>query len=494
MMYAEYYAAGLAGADIVELRLDYLRRDPDLKRLLLSRPCPVMITCRRTQDGGRWSAPEDKRLLLLRSAIVHAVDYVDLETDIARKVPRYGKTKRVISYHNYQTTPQNLDAIAEEMRALDPDIIKMVTMAERPSDNMRVLDLVRRSPVPTVAFCMGDMGVPSRVLTGMFGAPFTYAAFNAERILAPGQVSFRDMREIYHYNQLNQDTEVYGVIGDPVGHSLSPQVHNAAFRALNMNRVYVPFRVPLDHFKTFCDDMMALRVRGYSVTIPHKEAAVEKVSQADGAVRIVGALNTLVRREGGWEGHNTDYRAAMAVIESKLGARPGESAALTGKQVLVLGAGGVARAIIFGLVRRGAIVTVTNRGKERGANLARDAGCRFVEWGRRLASMCDILINCTPVGMHPEVNETPLAGSYFRPGMLVFDTIYNPENTLLIKEARVHGCDVITGLDMFVQQAAFQFQLFTEQEAPLQLMRDVAARELSPVRTMPVEEEDEDDD
>ncbi len=485
MMIAEYRAASEQGAPMAELRLDYLRREPDFKRLLEKRGCPIIATCRRPQDGGRFGGPEDKRLLILRFAVAAGVEYVDLETEIATKIPRFGKTKRIISYHNFETTPQNLPTIHAEMLKLDPDIIKIVTTAEHPVDNVRILQLVRTSAVPMVGFCMGDLGIPSRVLCGKFGAPFTFAAFNKERVLAPGQLSLEEMRDVYHYDDINVDTETFAVIGDPVGHSLSPIIHNTAFKSLGMNRVYVPFRVPLDDFKTFLKDIEWLQLKGLSVTIPHKEAAIEQVQQADGAVRVVGALNTMVRREQDWEGHNTDYRSAMASLEAKLGAQAGDTAPLAGKQVLVLGAGGVARAIAFGLMRRGAIVTIANRNRDRGSNLARDAECRFIEWPRRMANLCDILINCTPVGMFPEVNEMPIPPSYLREGMVVFDTIYNPENTLLIKEGRARGCSVITGVDMFVRQAVLQFQIFTEQEAPEELMSDTVRRALSPVKSLP---------
>lgn len=491
MMVAEFHAAAEQGVQLAELRLDYLRREPDFKRLLENKGCPVIITCRRPRDGGRFGGTEDKRLMILRFAIAAGVDYVDLETDIAKKVPRFGKTKRVISYHNFETTPQNLKEIHSEMLNLDPDIIKIVAKAEQPSDNVRMLQLVQASPVPMVGFCMGDLGTPSRILAGKYGSPFTYAAFNKERLLAPGQLSFEEMRDVYHYDAINSETEVFGLIGDPVGHSLSPQIHNAAFHAMKMNRIYLPFRVPLENFKSFLRDMAWLQIKGLSVTIPHKEAAVEQVQQADGAVRVVSALNTMIRRDQGWEGHNTDYRAAMASLEARMGTQAGDATPLSGKQVLVLGAGGVARAVAFGLMRRGAIVTVTNRNKERGNSLARDAGCRFVEWPRRLATLCDILINCTPVGMFPEVDESPIPVGYLREGMIVFDTIYNPENTLLIKEARARGCQVVGGVEMFIRQAVLQFQLFTEHEAPEELMGDVVRRALSPVRVPPPQEQEE---
>jgi 3-dehydroquinate dehydratase/shikimate dehydrogenase len=493
MMIAEYHAAAGQGVELVELRLDYLRHEPDFHRLLEARPCPVIATCRRPDDGGRFTGSQEKRLTMLRFAVAAGVDYIDLEMDIAGKVPRFGNTKRIISYHNFETTPQNLRLIHNEMLGLDPDIIKIVTMAERASDNVRLLQLAQQSPVPTVAFAMGDLGIPSRVLAGKYGAPFTYGAFNKERVLAPGQLSYEQLHDVYHYDRINIDTELFGVVGDPLGHTLSPLVHNAAFQSMGMNRVYVPFRVPVDDFKSFLQQTAWLNIKGLSVTIPHKEVAVECVQQADGAVRMVGAVNTMVRREAGWEGHNTDYRAAMASLEAKLGAAAGETAPLASKTVLVLGAGGVARAIVFGLVRRGAIVTVANRNKERGQALARDAGCRFVEWPRRMSALCDILVNCTPIGMHPEVDDIPVPIGFLREGMIVFDTVYNPENTLLVKEARLRGCRVVTGVEMFVRQAVLQFQIFTEQEAPAELMEDAVRRALSPVTSLPPAEEEGED-
>jgi len=483
MMIAEYQAASDQGADLVELRVDYLRRgEPDFSRLLKQKGCPVIIACRRPQDGGRFAGTEEQRLRILRTAIAMGVDYVDLELDIADEIPRFGKTKRIISYHNFETTPQNLEIIHAQMCKLDPDIIKMATLAERPSDNVRMLQLVRKSKVPMVGFCMGELGIPSRILAGKFGAPFTYAAFNKERRLAPGQLSFEEMRDIYRYNRIGKDTEVFAVIGDPLAHSLSPHVHNAAYKALDLNCVYVPFRVPKDHFDTFLQDVEPLGIKGFSVTIPHKEAAVEKVAVADGSVQMIGALNTLVRGDEGWYGYNTDYRAAMECLEEVLGGQPGETAPFSGKHFLVLGAGGVGRAIVFGLVRRGAIVTVANRTRRRAEQLARDAECRWIEWDKRIAMPAEGLVNCTPIGMYPDIDKCPIPPSYLREGMIVFDTVYHPENTVLIKEAKSRGCRVITGVDMFVRQAALQFQIFTEQDAPRDLMAKVARQYLSPLR------------
>ena len=220
------------GAQMVELAAGLHQRRVNLRRLVADRPCPVVITCRRTADGGKFTGTEEQRRLLLRTAIAEGVEYVDLEEDVAASIPRFGRTKRIISFHDFRKTPDNLDEIHRRLCALDPDIVKIGTMANHPHDNLRMLELTRRSKVPTVGLCMGDIGIPSRILAGKFGAPFTYATFHHERALAPGQLSFQQMTEIYHYDQINAETEVYGVIADPIGHSLSPLIHNVGVPAL----------------------------------------------------------------------------------------------------------------------------------------------------------------------------------------------------------------------------------------------------------------------
>ena len=478
---AEHKHLAEQGCKLVELRLDFLMTPPNLKRLLPERPCPVIVTCRREKDGGRWTKSEEERQMLLRQAIASGVEYVDLEEDIAASIPRFGKTKRIVSYHNFQETPEDLNALHKRLSDLNADVVKIATMAHGPHDNIRLLRLMRNTRVPTVAFCMGEFGQPSRVLAARCGAPFSYATFHAERTMAPGQLSYQQMKEIFRYEKINADTEVYAVIADPVAHSLSPQIHNAAFDALGLNKVYVPFRVPPEELSQFLIDCREFGIKGLSVTIPHKEEIIQYIDKFDEASQEIGACNTVIWKDDQRIGLNTDYKAAMNSLDAIFGGNEAASG-LKGRPALVLGAGGVARAIVLGLKRRGADIVIASRTPQRADDLATFCKGKSIAWSLRHSVKVDLIVNCTPVGMHPNVDDTPLDAKHVRRDQVVFDTVYNPENTLFIKQARELGCEVITGIDMFVGQAALQFKYFAEREAPISTMRDVVRRAISAVK------------
>ncbi len=472
------------GAELVELRVDYIPRQVNIRRLLENRPGPVVITCRRESDGGKYNGDEAERQMLLRTAITEGADYIDLEEDIAEGIPRFGKTKRIISLHNFRQTPDDLEQIHQRMAALDADIVKLATMANQPGDNLRMLQLVRDAKVPTIGICMGEMGIPSRILAGKFGAPFTYATFSPERTLAPGQLSFREMVDVYRYDQIGPQTKVYGVIADPVGHSMSPLFHNTAFGYQKIDAVYVPLRVPREHLDEFFETASQWDLRGLSVTIPHKQAVLDKLTAIDAAVQGIEAANTIVLDGDQLSGYNTDCQAAMDSLDAALGIDDSGDDPLQGKNALLLGAGGVAKAITYGLRKRGMHVTIASRTLERSQQLAEQFDCKAVEWDHRhgVSSNVNVLVNCTPVGMHPNVDDTPFDKHHLKPSMLVFDTVYNPERTLLVKNAREQNSKVVTGVEMFVRQAALQFKLFTSHEAPLKQMYEVVKRAIGPVK------------
>jgi 3-dehydroquinate dehydratase / shikimate dehydrogenase len=467
---AEHHYLAEQGVKLVELRVDYIRSRLSIKRLLADRPCPCIVTCRREVDGGQWMGSEEERRLVLRTAIAEGTDYIDLEEDVAGEIPRYGKTKRIVSYHNFRETPHDLEAIHQRLSGLDPDIVKIATMTHRPSDNWRMLQLIRDAKVPTIGICMGEIGTPTRILAGRFGAPFTYATFQHERKLAPGQLSFKAMRDLYRYDQIDASTDIYGVIADPVAHNLGPVVHNTAFRELNLNHVFIPFRVPQDDLVSFMELAQDLEIKGLSVTVPHKEEILRYLVQADGAVRGIGGANTILMDRSSIVGFNTDYRAFSDILDQVF-AHFEEGQSLWGKSALVLGGGGVSKAILHALRRREADVLIAARTFERAAELAERFKCRPVQWYERLKFDPDIIVNATPIGMHPNVDETPYDRSHLRRGAVVIDTVYNPEQTLLIKHAREQNCRVVTGVEMFIRQAALQFEHFTGQPAPEEAMR-----------------------
>jgi 3-dehydroquinate dehydratase/shikimate dehydrogenase len=469
------------GIKLVELRLDYIQGPVQVKRLLKDRPCPSIITCRRSTDGGRWSQGEDARLLVLRTAIVEGADYVDLEDDIATKVPRYGKTKRIVSHHDFHKTPSDLASLHRRLADMDADVVKIATMANHPTDNLRMLELVHSSKVPTVGVCMGEIGTPTRILGGRHGAPFTYATFHDDRVLAPGQIGWRRMQEVYRYDELSMQTKIFGVVADPVAHSLSPVVHNAALKAACIDGVYLPFRVPAEQIDDFLEAAGRWPLAGLSVTIPHKERVLGHAAHRDELVRSIGAANTLIFGADGVSAFNTDATAALDSLEAAIAEQEGGDAVAAGrglgmKTALVLGAGGAARAVAFGLERRNIDVTIASRTLDRAKAIAADVGCKAVEWAARYRLPYDCIVNATPVGMHPNVDETPFEKDHLRPYMVVFDTVYNPENTLLVKEARAVGCRTVTGVDMFVRQAAIQFKLWHGVEPSAQAMRDALKR------------------
>jgi len=489
MMQMEIKEAAKRGAQMIELRLDFLSKPPDFKRIMEAKTCPMVATVRRVQDGGRWSRSEEERIVLLRQAIVSGFEWVDLETDIADQVRRFGKVKRIVSYHNLRETPDDLEKIYEKMCLQDADVVKVAVTAQKTGDNLRVMNLLRDAPKPTVALCMGDLGTCTRILNVLLGSPFTYAAFNPERNVAPGILSFMELQKIYNVESLGVSTKVFGVLGDPVGHSLSPLIHNAAFRKLKIDAVYLPFRVPRGELETFLKSFDTIPVQGYSVTIPHKEGAARAAGQREPSVETTGAANTLLRTASGWKAANTDSPAALESLKSNLPKNDqGHVTPFSQRGVLILGAGGVARAIAHALQREGAQITIANRTSERARELAQEVGCKFVDWDQRMSIVCDTLVNCTSVGMHPNVDESPVHHGMLKPGVYVFDTIYNPETTMLIREAQERGCHVLTGVDMFVRQAGLQFRMFTGKEPPLELMTDVVRRALSPLNYAKQEE------
>jgi 3-dehydroquinate dehydratase/shikimate dehydrogenase len=473
--------------------MDYIARSVELARVLKNRPTAVVVTCRRKQDGGRWEKSEEDRLMLLRQSIAQGVEYVDLEEDTAAKIPRYGKTKRIISYHNFEGVPQDLEAIHARLAKLDADIVKVAVQANSFEDSIRVIELMRNAKIPTIGIAMGDYGSMTRILATRYGAPFTYCVFNLDRRVAPGQLSYQDMKNIFRAETITDKTKIFGVVADPVAHSYSPMLHNSAFQANELDYRYLPFRVAAQDIEPFIRWCQREGIGGLSVTIPHKQSILPLLTQAEAAAQGIGACNTIVFSGEDRIGYNTDYRAAMECIAYGLSKIYEEPNPFEGKSALLLGSGGVSRAIGWGLAQRRVRVAISSRNQEAAEKLAKEIVGRAVPWEERHSAQPNILVNGTPIGMFPEMDATPFRKDNLDQRTLVFDTVYNPEQTLLIRQAKSIGCPVITGLSMFVRQAAYQYRLFTGLEPPIEAMTKALRRAISPLNYNNLQEEDDED-
>lgn len=484
-MRAEMVAAAAEGADMVECRLDYLQPPPDdaqLAELLQNPPCPVVATCRPVRQGGHFRGEESHRLAILRAAAKCAgVEIVDVEIDVPGEARPAGKI--LLSHHDFQQCPPDLDEIVRQMDESEAAVNKTAFVAAGPDVALRALDVLRACRKPTLALAMGEPGLLTRILAKKFGAWGTFAALHIGKESAPGQPSLAEMKHLYRWDALGPRTKVYGVIGCPVAHSMSPTVHNAAFQATGFDGVYVPLWIGPGEgpFRAFLDAVRArpwLDLRGLSITIPHKENALAYVGtdRCGALAGKIGAVNTISLEENGdLYGDNTDYAGAMdALCEAMRISREG----LAGRRAAVLGAGGVSRALVAALRHYGAEVTIYNRTLSRAEALAEEFSCTAAPLEEANQTGAEILLNGTAIGMHPHVDASPVQhiSSSVR---VVFDTVYNPLHTRLLEQARQAGCLCVSGLEMFLQQAAVQFERWTGLPAPRQVMREAALHRLT---------------
>ncbi len=383
--------------------------------------------------------------------------------------------------HDFKRTPGNLDTIFAEMAASEADIIKLATTARHVTDAIRMLEAIQYVTKPAIGLCMGTAGVMTRILAGRVGAYLTFCSLEDGEEAAPGQVPVADMLGMYRFRQIGEQTTVLGVVGDPVAHSMSPAMHNAAYEQMHIDAVYLPFEVAEGErsFNRFIDEILAatwLNVTGLSVTIPHKLAAIKRADEVEPLAEKIGAANTL-RIVDGWkiEAFNTDYAGAIRALCE--GANLEEDD-LAGKSAAVLGAGGVSRAVIAGLVDAGCEVTICNRTFDKAEELAEEFGCEVEQWENRGRLRPDILVNCTSLGMWPNQYEEPMPKEALQPETIVFDTVYNPPQTRLLLHGTRRGCTVVDGVAMFVHQGAMQMQHWFERSGGLDRMRQVVVDRL----------------
>ncbi|MBC7933703.1 MAG: shikimate dehydrogenase [Rubrivivax sp.] len=483
--------------DIVELRLDCLDEDQlapallQLAGLLTETSCKFIVTFRPAEQGGRRALDMRQRASFWRTCLdrlhetaTRSAVIADIELDLFES-PHVesllegfkGEPGLICSHHDFGRTPADLEAIYERMARTPARIFKLAVQAEDITDCVAVLRLLaraRREGREMIAVAMGEAGLLTRILAPSRGAFLTYGSLEAGQATAPGQVSARALQNLYRVHEINAGTLVMGLIGSPVSHSLSPHIHNAAFAALSVDAVFIPFDTA--DVSTFVRRMAHPRtrelewnLRGLSVTAPHKSAVMRHLDRIEPKAAEIGAVNTVVIEGGELHGYNTDAEAALKPLHGLVD--------LGGARVAIIGAGGAARALLWGMHSRGAHTTLFARNVERAFETAHALGADISQIEGASFDGFDLVVNATPLGTRGEnEDKTAATNEQLRGARVAYDLVYNPSETRFLREARAAGCETIGGLSMLVAQAAEQFRLWTGRDAPVEIMRDAAEK------------------
>ncbi|KAJ4749954.1 Shikimate dehydrogenase (NADP(+)) [Rhynchospora pubera] len=481
------------GADLVEIRLDFLHHlqpDIDLPRLISNRHLPVLVTFRPNWEGGQYQGDDSTRFSVLRSAIELGAEYVDIELKAAEKFistivdTRPDNFKLIVSSHNYEFTPScdELSELVVRIQSVGADIVKIATKAVDICDVTRMFQVMVHCHAPVIGLAMSERGLMSSVLSPKFGGYLTFGKLDAEKESTPGQPTIAELLDIYNIRKIGADTKVFGLIANPVKQSKSAILHNKSFKAVGFNGVYVPFLI--DDVPKFLDTYLSPDFLGFSCSLPHKVTALHCCDIVDPIALSIGAVSTLIRRanDGKLVGYNMDYIGAISAIEDGIkgsSAKGDAISPLAGRLIVVAGAGGAAKAVAYGAKEKGARVVVANRTYERAVRLANSIGGQAL----RLSDLATfhpeegmILANATALGMYPNVDGTPIPKEALRFYNLVFDAVYAPRATRLLREAQESGVSIVSGVEMFIRQAFSQFQHFTGINAPESFMRETVMK------------------
>ena len=460
----------LAGiADLFEIRAD-LVLDLELLPLIRSKTRPLLLTCLPVMEGGRWQDDDPQRRRTLLEGVKRGFDYVDVNFRSKYRVVMMEKSGRglVVSYHDLQGTPTDLDTLYGQMADCGADIVKIAVTPSSVADVGRLLAfaqrVAQRGGPPLISLAMGPLGIITRVAAGRYGAPFTFASAAEGAEAAPGQLPAAAMGDLYRVRSVTPATRVYGVLGSDVARSLSPVLHNRAFEARHIDAVYVPLQA--EALEPFVHALPALDLAGFSVTRPYKVSILDHLDVVEEASAVCGSVNTVVVKNGSLQGSTTDGAGVLIPLRKRTEVR--------GKSVVIVGVGGAARAAALALRRKGARVTILGRDLNKAGDAAQAAGCAHGALKDLGTYPWDILINATPVGSASNPESTAVPARLHRPGTIVFDMVYDPLATRFLREAQAAGCTIIDGLEMLLSQAIVQFEAWTGLEAPVDAMKSAA--------------------
>lgn len=477
----EKASAAVKETTFLEFRLDYLDKPllalPKLKHFFADNTAATGIaTCRRQANGGKFAGTVAAEVEILSKAAAAGFHLFDLELESVEALKK-GELQKlretgaalIISHHDFSST-KDLEGIYDRIAPFQPDFIKIVPTAKTLTDNVTLMHFLERKADHSniIGICMGDAGIISRVLGVRAGSAFTFAAATAGEETGPGQIAARTLIETYRIEQVDTATKVYGVAGNPIKSSLSPVMMNTAFRRETVNAVYLALQA------TKISDLLKLvqeiPIQGLSVTMPLKQEIMAHLEKTDPLSAKIGACNTVLRaQDGKLYGFNTDVAGIIGPLEKRM--------SLRGAKALVLGAGGAARAAVFGLKDKGAEVFILNRTAETATKLAKQAGAKTIKKEAVAKTAFDVIINATPIGMAGHKGSQLLEAKDLNT-KLVFDLVYNPVETPLLRAARQQNIPIITGVEMFVHQGARQFEIWTGKPAPEEEMLRVVIHAL----------------
>ena len=449
---------------LFEFRLDLMERQAlkGLSGLQQQAQLPIIFTLRCIRQGGQFAGSEEERLNFLFSCLSLKVDYVDLEYDIdpafARKVKTtFPNTKIICSFHDFEKTPNDLDQVLEKIQLFPADMYKICTYAKSSVDSLRMLEFIQRTRTqrqPVAGMCIGPLGAVTRILARVVDNVVTYIPAGKEDDLTHGGLNLDDLLNIYHYEYLDKQTAIYALLGDPVESSIGHLIRNEIFRVLNIPAVYVKLKVKKSELPELFFLIKKLPFKGFSVTMPLKEDVGNFMDKIEKKASEVGAINTIGLKNGKWVGYNTDAVGLIAAIEKKI--------AIEKKRFLIFGAGGAAKAAAVAISQRGGEVIIVNRDEIKAHTLAEKVdgrGFGFDALPTLFKEGYDLLINATSVGMAPNIQECIVDPKYLIKGKIVFDFVYKPTETVLIRKAKKAGSKVIYGVELYAYQAIGQLQI-----------------------------------
>lgn len=461
-------STAISVADMVELRLDFFDffDSEDLIKLRSSFTIPMIFTLRSHFDGGNYKQSEETRLDAIQNLAALKPEYLDVEShvsnDFIRKISKqHPEIKLILSYHNFEETPKDLEGIYQSMRNTPAFFYKIAVKAHNSIDALRLICWCKDSKKDLIAISMGEPGQISRILGPITGCPITYAALEEDQGSAPGQLTASTLNDRYQYPSLNSKSFVYGLIGDPVKPSISDETHNDLMAACGLDAVYVKIQITPSELSDFMHYARQIPFRGLSVTMPLKEKILPLLDAIDPQAREIGAVNTLIFENEQVKGYNTDGLGALNALE--------KDCVIKNKRIVIIGAGGSTKAIAYEACQRGAFVTILNRTADKAIQLAQSLNCRgygIVKMKDCFEEGYDALINCTP---HSE----PIESKYVIPGSLVMDIKTKPKESDLIKQAKKKNCQIVYGYEMFIEQALGQFDLWFNNRINIDICREI---------------------